>query len=98
MKKAFFALIGLTVLLLSTFTHSVTTHAAQDKDKNKDKKKSMYQEVYTGTIKSINGSMRSTGFNLSISGYTSDEDAQKYLGILAEGDQDDLLKVIGNLD
>ena len=62
------------------------------------KKKSKFQEVYTGTIYSMNGGGFSTGFNLSISDYTSDEHAQRYLAILAEGDQDDVLKAIKNLE
>ena len=61
-------------------------------------KKSKFQEVYTGTMVNMNGRMVSTGFNLSIRDYTSDEQAQRYLGILGEGDQDDLLKVIRDLD
>ena len=61
-------------------------------------KKSKFKEVYTGTMVNMNGRMVSTGFNLSISDYTSDEQAQRYLGILGEGDQDDLLKVIRDLD
>ena len=63
-----------------------------------DKKKSGFQEVYTGTIATMNGPMRTTTFNLSIKDFTSDEDVQKYLAILAEGDQDDLLKVIRDLE
>jgi hypothetical protein len=61
---------------------------------SQDKKKSGFQEVYTGTIVAMNGPMRSTTFNLSIKDFTDDATAQRYLGILAEGDQDDLLKVI----
>jgi len=63
-----------------------------------EKKKSAFQEVYTGTIVTMNGPMRTTSFNLSIKDFTSDQDTQKYLGILAEGDQDDLLKVIRDLE
>jgi len=63
-----------------------------------DKKNSGFQEVYTGTIVAMNGPSASTTFNLSIRDYTSDEDVQRYLGILAEGDQTDVLKVIRDLD
>ena len=63
-----------------------------------EKKKPRFQEVYTGTVYSMNGGGLSTGFNLSISGYTSDEDAKRYLGILVEGDQENLLKEIKDLD
>ena len=61
-------------------------------------KKSKFQEVYTGTMVNMNGRMVSTGFNLSIKDFTTDEQALRYLGILGEGDQDDLLKVIRDLD
>jgi len=58
-----------------------------------------FKEVYTGTIYAMNvGRGATTGFNLSISGYTSDEDANRYLAILAEGDQETLLKQIRNLE
>jgi len=63
-----------------------------------EKKKSRFQEVYTGTIVSMNGRAVSTGFNLSIRDFTSDEDARAYLAILAEGDQEDVLKKIRDLD
>lgn len=63
-----------------------------------DKKKSGFQEVYTGTVVSMNGPMRTTTFNLSIKDFTSDEDLQKYLTVLVEGDQDNLLKLIGDLE
>ena len=62
-----------------------------------EKKKSDFKEVYTGTIVSMNGGMASTSFNLSISDYTSDEDARRYLGLLVEGDQSDVLDQIKNL-
>ena len=80
-------IIALLVLALLSFNS-----AAQEK------KKSKFQEVYTGTIYSMNGGGFSTGFNLSISGYTSDEEANRYLGILAEGNQEAVLKEIKDLD
>jgi len=63
-----------------------------------EKKKSRFQEVHTGTIYSMNGGAFSTGFNLSIKDYTSDEDARNYLSILAEGDQENVLDKIKNLE
>lgn len=73
---------------------SVTcTVVAQDKKKSSDAK-----EVYTGTLMSTNGPMRTTSFNLTIKDYTSDEDAQGYLAMLVEGDQTDLLKKIDDLN
>ena len=56
------------------------------------------EETYTGTIYSMNGTARSTGFTLRITGYTSDQDAQRYLATLVEGDQSDLLKEIKDLE
>ena len=82
------SLIGLLVVL----TLTATVVSAQDKKKNG------FQEVYTGTIVNMNGRMASTTFNLSIRDYTTDEQAQQYLAILAEGDQDDVLKKIRDLD
>jgi hypothetical protein len=55
-------------------------------------------EVYTGTIYSMNGRAASTGFTLSIKNYTSDEEARGYLNMLVEGDQDDVLKKIRDLE
>src|SRR5262252_6595343 len=80
----------LTSLVVLTLFSSVTS--AQEK------KKSGFQEVYTGTFVTMNGPMRTTGFNLSIKDFTDDAEAQRELGILAEGDQDDLLKVIRDND
>src|SRR5262245_33090202 len=57
-----------------------------------------FQEIYTGTIVSMNGPMRSTTFNLSIRSFTDDAEAQRLLGILGEGNQDDLLRAIRNND
>jgi hypothetical protein len=60
--------------------------AAQKKNEGSTK------EVYTGTIVNMNGRSASTGFTLSVTGKTSDEEAQQYLSILASQGQDDLLK------
>jgi hypothetical protein len=51
-------------------------------------------DVYTGTIVTMNGRMRSTGFTLKLSGFTSDDDFNRYLTTLIEGNQDDVLKQI----
>jgi len=63
-----------------------------------NKKKGEFKEVYTGTLMSTNGPMRTTSFNLSIKDFTPDETAQLYLSMLVEGDQFDLLKKIKDLD
>ena len=56
------------------------------------------EEVYTGTIVNMNGRMATTGFTLRLKGFTSDEDFSRYIGILGEGDQFDVLKVIKDID
>lgn len=84
MKRTVLSVLApLTVLMIFSFSANA-----------QDNKKSGFQEVYTGTIVGMNGPMRTTGFNLSIKDFTSDAEVQRYLGILVEGDQDDLLKVI----
>ena len=56
------------------------------------------KEIYTGTAVSVGGTvsgqLASTTFNLTIEGYTSDEEAQRFLTTLAEEKQDGLMKVI----
>ncbi|HJZ81740.1 MAG TPA: hypothetical protein VKD91_15395, partial [Pyrinomonadaceae bacterium] len=84
--KAVITFMSLVMLMLFASVAS-----AQDKKKT-------FQEVYTGTFVTMNGPMRSTGFNLSIKDFTDDAETQRYLGILAEGEQDDLLKVIRDND
>lgn len=86
----------LSPIFAATVLVALTSFSAAAQDK-KDKKKG-FQEVYTGTIYSMNGGGFSTGFNLSIRDFTSEEDTSKYLGILAEGDQETLLKTIDNND
>jgi hypothetical protein len=56
------------------------------------KNESSAKEVYSGTIVNMSGRSASTGFTLNITGRTSDEEAQKYLSILASEGQDALLK------
>lgn len=53
-------------------------------------------EIYTGTVFGIGGSLGGTSrtFTLTISGYTSDEDYQRYSDELKEFKQDGLLKAI----
>jgi hypothetical protein len=87
-KKIVVAVFAVAIAL------SVTcTALAQGKKKSSD-----FKEVYTGTLMSTNGAMRTTSFNLSIKDYTSDEVAQGYRAMLVEGDQFDLLKKIDDLD
>jgi hypothetical protein len=85
---AFFAVI-VTVMVISSVTSTVVAEKS---------KKSDFKEVYTGTLMSTNGPMRTTSFNLSIKDYTPDDVAQGYLAVLVEGDQFDLLKKIKDLD
>jgi hypothetical protein len=52
------------------------------------------KEVYTGTLINMSGRSVSTGFNLTLTGRTSDEEAQRLLSILAGEGQDGFLKSI----
>jgi hypothetical protein len=80
-----------TILTLVILVIASVSATAQDK-------KSDFKEVYTGTLMQMNGPARSTSFNLSIRDFTSDEDAQRYLTMLVEGDQFALLDKIRNND
>jgi hypothetical protein len=53
------------------------------------------KEVYTGTIMNMSGRAVSVGFNLTITGRTSDQEAQQYLSVLASQGQDGLMKALG---
>lgn len=59
-----------------------------------EKKESSSKEVYSGTIVNMSGRSASTGFTLTLTGRTSNEEAQKYLSILASEGQDALKKAL----
>ncbi len=92
MKKIF---LGLALLLtcLSLIAQSRSSIA-----EGPPTQKSDFKEVYTGTIVSTSGRLVSTPFSLYIKDFTSDEDFSRYLSILAEGDQFDVLKKIRDVD
>ena len=54
------------------------------------------KETFTGTLIGIGGPLagRSTPFTLTISGVTSDQDARRYVGTLAEKGQDGLMSAV----
>src|SRR3954454_11812462 len=54
------------------------------------------QETFTGTLIGIGGPLagRSTSFTLTIRGVTSDQDARRYVGLLAEKNQDGLMSAV----
>jgi hypothetical protein len=52
------------------------------------------KEVYTGNIVSMSGRSTSTGFTLTLEGWTTDVEAQQYLSVLASGGQEGLMKAI----
>ena len=60
-----------------------------------EKKQPSSKEVYSGQIVSMSGRSISTGFTLTLTGRTSNEEAQRYLSILASEGQDALLKALG---
>jgi hypothetical protein len=85
-------------IVVAFFVIAITSSLTCSVFAQKDKKKSDFKEVYTGTLMATNGPMRTTSFNLSIKDYTPDETAQLYLSMLVEGDQFDLMKKIQDLD
>ena len=54
------------------------------------------KETFTGTLIGIGGPLagRSTSFTLTINGTTSDQDAQRYIGLLAEKRQEGLMSAV----
>ena len=69
------------------------TAAAQKKEGG-----SQAKEVYTGTLVSMSGRSVTVGFNLTLTGRTSNEQALQYLNVLASEGQDGLLKAMGKND
>jgi len=61
-----------------------------------EKKEATPKQVYTGTIVSMSGGLASTSFSLTLAGLTTNEETEKYLSVLAEDDQDALLKELRN--
>lgn len=84
MKQAF----RLLILFACCSIFSVTAAAQANKDEASTK------EVYTGTIVNMSGRTTTISFTLNITGRTSDEEAQKYLSILASEGQDGLQKAL----
>ena len=68
---------------------SQKTQKSEASDDERPKK-----EVYTGTIVNMSGRSASTGFTLTLEAKTSDEEALKYLNILATQGQDEFLDAI----
>jgi hypothetical protein len=62
---------------------------SQQADEERPKK-----EVYTGTIVNMSGRSASIGFTLSLESKTSDEEALRYLNVLATQGQDEFLDTI----
>jgi len=79
------------VMIMTAFLMLPSPTTAEDKGA---KSGATAKEVYTGTLVNMSGGTVSTGFTLTLEGRTSDEEAQKYLSILASQGQDDLLKAI----
>jgi hypothetical protein len=85
--------ITLLILLFGCSLLLPSLAAAQDENPEGSTK-----EVYTGTLVNISGRTVSTGFNLTITGRTSDEEAQRLLSILGSEGQDGLMKAIRKND
>ena len=80
----------MVLIILSVCSLMVPSRAA---GQNKNEEGST-KEVYTGTLINMNGRSVSTGFNLTITARTGDEEAERYRSILANEGQEDLLKAI----
>jgi hypothetical protein len=102
MKLLANALLISAVMFVCTFSATGTTNStaatATSKIEPVTAINAESEEVYTGTIVNTNGRMATSGFTLRLKGFTSDDDFGHYLGILAEGDQFDVLKAIKNVD
>src|SRR5512144_2167190 len=83
------SLIGIPMMSRTTAASAKAASVEVTQDK---------EETYTGTLVNMNGRMATIGFSLYLKDFTPDEEATRYLSILAEGDQDDLLKVIRKND
>lgn len=82
----------MSLLLLACGSIGLVSAAAQNNAEGYPK------EVYTGTLYGMNGRGTTTGFTLTLTSRTTDEEAQKYLSILASAGQDDLMKAIRKND
>ena len=85
--------IVITVFLLACGSMLSVSAAAQVKVLGNNEE-GYAKEVYTGTLMNMNGRTISTGFTLTLTSRTTDEEAQRYLSILASEGQDDLMKAI----
>jgi len=95
--KRILALVAMTAVMIACGLVLPTVTRAQGGEGNKGegkKEDGTIKEVYTGTIINMTGRSASIGFTLELTAKTNDEEALKYLNILASGGQDDLLKAI----
>jgi len=76
-------------IILSVFCLLLPSLAAGQEDAEGNAK-----EVYTGTLVNVSGRMVTVGFSLTLTGRTSNEEAQNYLSILASDGQEGLMKAI----
>src|ERR1044071_508723 len=81
-------LIGLIVLIITP-----ATAPGQSGHENATEGR---QETITGTLIGIGGPLagRSSAFTLTIKGVTSDQEARRYVGILADKGQDGLMRAV----
>ena len=81
------------VLIILSVCSLMAPSKAAGQNKNEE---GSTKEVYTGTLINMNGRTVSTGFNLTLTARTGDEEAERYRAILANEGQEDLLKAIDN--
>jgi hypothetical protein len=92
MKQKSFLILFLTLALM------LPALAAGHHERARQDGETASKEVYTGTIFNMSGRSASTGFTLTLTGRTSDEERQQYLSILASEGQERLLKAIHKND
>src|SRR5438128_3324436 len=89
--KTRFAMKQISMSLLLLACGLILSASAQAQGNNEE---GYAKEVYTGTIFNVSGGGISTGFTLTLTSRTTDEEAQRDLSILASEGQEDLMKAI----
>jgi hypothetical protein len=89
-KTTLLIFVSVICLILTPLTPAQKKNSKSNQTEDERRKK----EVYTGTIVNMSGRSASIGFNLTLESKTSDEEALRYLNILATQGQDEFLDAI----
>lgn len=83
-------------LMISTLLAIIITLPSAAPGQRGDEESEGRKETFTGTLIGIGGPLagRSTSFTLTINGVTSDQDARRYVSMLAEKGQDGLMSAV----